>query len=223
MLESDFEARGMPREEAKLAARRSYGSVESAKELHREARSFPWAENLLKDVNYGARNLLRSPGFIAVAVIALALGIGANTAIFGVVNAVLLRPLDYRDADRLVTVLHNGTAPVATANYLDWRDQSRSFVDMGPADFWGLNVTPSDASDSRPAEPLLGLRVTQNMLPLLGVSPLLGRLFLKGEDQEGADQEVILSYALWQRRFHGDPNILGKQLKLDALATPWWA
>ena len=138
-------------EEAKLAARRSYGSVESAKELHREARSFPWIENLMKDINYGARNLLRSPGFTFVAVIALALGIGANTAIFGVVNTVLLRPLEYRDADRLVTVLHNGTQPVATANYLDWRDQSRSFEEMGATDAWGPNVTPIDASDSSPA------------------------------------------------------------------------
>jgi predicted permease len=215
ILQGDFETRGMPRDEAKLAARRSYGSVGSAKELHREARSFPWAENLIKDVNYGARNLLRSPGFTSVAVIALALGIGANTAIFGVVNAVLLRPLEYRDADRLVTVLHNGTQPVATANYLDWRDQSRSFAAMGAADFWRPNVTSVDASDTTPAEQLLGLKVTQNMLPLLGVSPLMGRLFLKGEDQEGADHEVILSYALWKRRFNGDPNIIGKQMKLD--------
>jgi putative ABC transport system permease protein len=86
---------------------------------------------------------------------------------------------------------------------------------MGAADAWGPNVTSIDASDGRPAEHLSGLRVTQNLLPLLGVSPLMGRLFLKGEDQEGADHEVISSYALWQRRFHGDPNILAKQMKLD--------
>lgn len=215
ILQDEFEARGIPQEEAKLAARRSYGSVEYAKELHREARSFPWVENLVKDLNYGARNLLRTPGFTAVAVIALALGIGANTAIFGVVNAVLLRPLAYRDADRLVTVLHNGNGPVATANYIDWRDQSRSFEVVGAADFWSPNVTSMDTPDSRPAEHLLGLKITHNMLPLLGVAPLMGRMFMKGEDQEGADHEVILSYALWQRRFHGDPNIVGKQVKLD--------
>lgn len=215
ILQDEFEARGIPQEEAKLAARRSYGSVEYAKELHREARSFPWVENLVKDINYGARNLLRTPGFTAVAVIALALGIGANTAIFGVVNAVLLRPLAYKDADRLVTVLHNGNGPVATANYIDWRDQSRLFEAVGAADFWSPNVTSMDTSDSRPAEHLLGLKITQNMLPLLGVAPLMGRMFMKGEDQEGADHEVILSYALWQRRFHGDPNIVGKQVKLD--------
>jgi putative ABC transport system permease protein len=215
ILQDENELRGMPPSEAKLAARRSYGNVEHAKELHREARSFAWVENLIRDVSYGARNLLRDPAFTAVAVVALALGIGANTAIFSVVNTVLLRPLEYRDADRLVTVLHNGNGPVATANYVDWRDQSRSFEGMGAADFWSPNVTALDTSDSSPAEHLLGLKVTQNMLPLLGVSPLMGRLFLKGEDQEGADHEVILSHALWRRRFHGDPNIVGKQMKLN--------
>ena len=215
MLQDDYEARGMSREEAKLAARRSYGSVEFAKDLHREARSYLWVENFIKDIRYGARNLLRAPAFTAVAVVALALGIGANTTIFGVVNTVLLRPLEYKDANRLVTLLHNGTGPVATANYVDWRNQSGSFEAMGAADYWSPNVTPMDGSDTGSAEHLLGLKVTQSLLPLLGVPPLIGRLFISGEDQEGADHEVILSYALWQRRFHGDPNILGKLVKLD--------
>ena len=201
-----------------MAARRAYGGVEQAKELHREARSFPWIEHLAKDLRYGARSLLRTPGFTAVAVIALALGIGANTAIFGVVNAVLLRPLAYKDADRLVTVLNNGTGPVATGNYLDWRDQSHSFEAMGGADFWSPNLISHDPSDSNPAENLKGLKVTQNLLPLLGVEPLLGRLFVKGEDQVGAEHEVILSYRLWQRRFHGDPNVLGKLITLNGEA-----
>src|SRR5271169_4663340 len=134
LLQEEFEAGGLSPEEAMLAARRAYGGVEHAKELHREARSFQWVEHLIKDLRYGARSLLCTPGFTFVAVIALALGIGANTAIFGVVNAVLLRPLAYKDADRLVTVLNYGTGPVATANYLDWRDQSRSFEAMGAAD-----------------------------------------------------------------------------------------
>jgi hypothetical protein len=179
-----------------LAARRAYGGVEQVKELHREARSLVWIEHLVKDVRYGARNLLRTPGFTAVAVLTLALGIGANTAIFGVVNAVLLRPLGYKNPDRLVTVLHNGSGPVATANYLDWRDQSRSFEAMGAADHWSPNLTSSDASRSNSAEHLYGLKVTQNLLPLLGIEPLLGRLFVKGEDQAGAEHEVILGYRL---------------------------
>jgi putative ABC transport system permease protein len=218
LLQENFEKNGLPAAEAKAAARRSYGNVELVKELHRETRSFLWIENLLKDIRYGWRNLLRTPGFTCVAIVALALGIGANTAIFGVVNAVLLKPLAYRDADRLVTVLHNGTGPVATANYFDWRDQSQSFEAMAAADYWSPNVSNTDPSDSHPAEHLLGLKVTQNLLPMLGVEPFLGRFFAKGEDRAGANHEIILSYPLWQRRFNGDRNVLGNLMTLDGEA-----
>ncbi len=236
ILQEKFEMNGLSPSEAKLAARRSYGNVEFVKELHRETRSYLWIENLVKDVGYGWRSLLHTPGFTCVAAIALALGIGANTAIFGVVNAVVLRPLAYRDPQRLVTILHNGTGPVATANYIDWRDQSHAFEAMGAADSWSPNITSNDRSDNRPAEHLFGLKVTPNMLPMLGVDPLLGRLFAKGEDREGANHEVVLSYALWQRRFSGDRNVLGKLIRLDGEAysvvgvmprgfkfTPFWA
>ena len=210
LLEEEFERRGLPPEEAKRAARRAYGGVEQAKELHREARSFVWIEQCFKDVRYGARNLLRTPMFTLVAVITLALGIGANTAIFSVVNAVLLRPLAYKNPERLVTLLHIFNNPVAVANYIDWRDQSRSFEAMGAAEYWSPNLTGSD-----PPEHLLGLRMTQNLLPMLGVEPLLGRAFVPGEDQTGTEHEVVLSHRLWQRRFNSDPNILGKSIVLD--------
>src|SRR5216683_5914923 len=101
-----------------------------------------------QDLRYGARALLRTPGFTAVAVIALALGIGANTAIFSTVNAVLLRPLAYKDPDRLFTVMHSGASPVAVANYIDWRDQNHSFEAMGAADYWRPNLTSTDPSDA---------------------------------------------------------------------------
>jgi putative ABC transport system permease protein len=218
LLQENFERGGLPPAEARLAARRAYGGVEQAKELHRETRSFIWIEHLAKDLRYGWRSLLRTPGFTAVAVTALALGIGANTAIFSVVNAVLLQPLAYKDASRLMTVLHNGTAPVSTANYIDWRDQSHSFEAMGAADYWSPNLSNSDPSDSKPAEHILGLKVTQNLLPLLGIEPLLGRLFIPGEDQEGSEHEVVLSYRLWQRRFNRDPNVLGKPIMLNGEA-----
>ncbi len=213
LLAEDFEHRGLSPEEARQAAHRAYGGIEQAKELHRDARSFPRFEQLLRDIRYGTRSLSRTPGFTAVAVLTLALGIGASTAIFSVVNAVLLRPLAYQDADRLVTILHYGTGPVATANYLDWRDQSRSFTAMGGADFWTPNLTNSD-----PPQHLYGMKVTGNLLPLLGVDPLLGRLFIPGEDQAGAEHEVILSYGLWQRAFNHDPSLLGKTVTLDGEA-----
>jgi predicted permease len=168
-------------------------------------------EHFVQDIRYGARGLFRTPGFTVIAAFTLALGIGANTAIFSVVNAVLLRPLPYKDADRLVTVLHNGSNPVAVANYIDWRDQSRSFEAMAAAEYWGANLTGSDS-----AEHLTGLQVTQNLLPMLGVEPMLGRLFIPGEDRKGSEHEVVLSYRLWQRRFNRDPNVLGKPITLDS-------
>jgi putative ABC transport system permease protein len=210
LLQDDFERRGLPPEEAKLAARRAYGGVEQAKELHRDERSFMWIEQRFKDIRYAARSLLRTPGFTAVATITLALGIGANTAIFSVIDAVLVRPLAYRDPDRLVTVLHDGNDPVSVANYIDWRDRSSAFQAMAAAEYWSPNLTGSDQP-----EHLLGLRVTQNLLPLLGVEPLLGRVFAEGEDQAGAEHEVVLSYRLWDRRFSRDPNVLGKPITLN--------
>ncbi|HUO31066.1 MAG TPA: ABC transporter permease [Bryobacteraceae bacterium] len=213
LLADDFERRGLSPDEARGAAHRAYGGVAQAQELHRETRSFLHFEQLLQDLRYGARSLKRTPGFTAVAVLTLALGIGASTAIFSVVNAVLLRPLAYKDSGRLVTILHYGTGPVATANYIDWRDQSRSFTAMGGADFWSPNLTNSD-----PPQHLYGMKVTQNLLPMLGIDPLLGRLFIPGEDRDGNEHEVILSYGLWQRAFHSDRGILGKQVTMDGEA-----
>jgi putative ABC transport system permease protein len=210
MLQEKFERRGLAPDEAKLAARRAYGGVEQAKELHREARSFVWLEQRVKDVRYACRNLLRTPGFTAIAVITLALGIGANTALFSVVNAVLLRPLAYKNPGRLVTVLHDGVNPVAPANYIDWRDQSHSFEAMGAAEYWTPNLTGNESP-----EHLTGLHLTQNLLPMLGIRPLLGRLFVTGEDRKGSDHEVILSYRLWQRLFNRDPGVLGRPITLN--------
>jgi putative ABC transport system permease protein len=213
MLTDDFERRGLTPQDARLAARRAYGGVEQAKELHREARSFLWIEQWLKDVRYGVRGLLRTPGFTTVAVVTLALGIGANTAVFSVVNAVLLRPLAYQDPDRLVTLLHDGNGPVAVANYIDWRDQSSSFDAMAAAEYWGVNLTGGDQP-----EHTVGLQVTQNLLPMLGIQPLLGRLFDEGVDRKGAQHEVILSHRLWQRRFSQDTGILGRPVLLNGEA-----
>jgi predicted permease len=213
LREQQLASRGALRQEAHDAARRNFGNAVLLREVSGDIWGWSWLENLVKDLRYGARALLRTPGFTAVAVITLALGIGANTAIFSVVNAVLMRPLAYQDADRLVTVLHKDANPVAVANYIDWRDQSSSFEAMAAAEYWSPNLTGSD-----PAEHLIGLRITQNLLPMLGVTPSLGRIFAVGEDHKGSEFEVILSHRLWQRRFGGDPGVLGKPINLNGAA-----
>ncbi len=205
--------RKLPEVDARGAALRKFGNATMLRETSSEAWGWSWLDQFGQDLRYGVRAMARAPGFTAVAVIALTLGIGATTAIFSVVNAVLLRPLDYKEADRLVTVLHNETNPVAAANYIDWRDQSRSYDAMGAAQYWSPNLTGSD-----PPEHIYGLRVTQNLLPVLGIEPLLGRLFATGEDHKGAEHEVIVSYRLWQRRFSSDRNVLGKSVTLDGEA-----
>src|SRR5271168_2273771 len=125
--------RGMTPDEAHHAARREFGGVEQTKELYRERRGLPLLETLLQDIRFGARMFAKNPGFTCVAVLTLALGIGANAAIFSVVDAVLLRPLTYKDSGRLVTLLHDGAGPVSAGNYTDWREQSRSFEAMAAA------------------------------------------------------------------------------------------
>jgi putative ABC transport system permease protein len=165
---------------------------------------------LLQDVRFAIRQMKKSLGFTVVAVITLAFGIGANTAIFSVVNAVLLRPLPYKDDGRLVVILNHGRDPVAPANFIDWQKQSRSFASMGAAEYWTPNLTAADN-----AEKLLGLRITPEILPMLDVQPLLGRMFLPEERQIGKEHEVVLNYQLWQSHFAGDPNIIGRTLPLN--------
>ena len=211
---ADLMRQGVPSHEATRQAKLEFGGMETAKDQCRDAVGVSFVETLLQDVRHGVRAMLRTPMFTVTAVVVLALGIGANTAIFSVVDAVLLRPLAYRDSERLVTILMDGESPVSVANYLDWRDQSHSFTAMGAADFWSPNLTSDDA----PPEHIEGLKVTQNVFPMLGIEPMLGRLFTEGEDKDGADREVILSYRLWQRRFSSDPNVLGKPLVMDGNA-----
>jgi len=201
---------GLPPAAARAAAQRQFGNAALLRETSGEAWGWRSLQNFTQDLRYGVRGLLRTPGFTLLAILTLALGIGANTAIFSVVNAVLLNPLAYRDPGRLVTLLHYGNGPVAPANYIDWRDQSRSFETVAAAQYWSPNLTGVDSP-----EHLTGLQVTQNMFPLLGIAPLLGRTFLPGEDQPGAEREIVLSYRLWQRRFNADPQILGRPILLD--------
>lgn len=210
MYAEDLVRSGMSRDDAVRHARLAFGGLESAKEACRDAVGISLLESLWQDIRFAFRLLPKNPGFTSLAVLTLALGIGANAAIFSVVNAVLLEPLAYKDSDRLVTILHYGTSPISPANYLDYRAQSSSYESLGAAEAWSPSLTGVDA-----AELLRGLRVTQSTLPLLGVQPLLGRLFAQGEDVAGNDHEVVLSYGLWQRRFSGDASVIGKSIVLD--------
>ncbi len=165
---------------------------------------------MLQDLSYAIRQLAKSPTFTLVAVLAIALGIGANTAIFSVVNAVLLRPLPYQDPDRLVTILENYDSPVAPGNVADWRTQNHVFEDIGSAEAWTPNL-----SKTGQAESIKALRVSPNLFPMLGVQPLLGRFFGGDEDKDGNAHVVILSHGLWQRRFGGNPDIVGQPITLQ--------
>ena len=167
-------------------------------------------EFLARDVKYGWRSLRRNSGFTVAAVLALALGIGATTAIMSVVNSVLLRPLPYAGPGRLVVLSHGGGGSVAPANFADWRRQSHAFTDVAAAEYW----TPTLGGTDR-AEGITALHLTAGMLPMLGVQPLLGRFFTEDEDQPGSGAVVVVGYGLWQRRFGGDPKVVGRRVSLD--------
>ncbi len=164
----------------------------------------------IQDVRFGVRMLLKKPGFALIAIITVALGIGATTAIFSIVHAVVLRSLPYAAPDRLVVVLHNGGKVVAPADFAAWREQNRVFEHLTAAELWGPNLTGKD----RP-EQLQGVRATDNLFAMLDVQPLLGRAFQAGDDQPGAALVVVLSHRLWQRRFGGDAGVVGQTLTLN--------
>jgi predicted permease len=167
-------------------------------------------QNFWQDLRHGARSIAKNPGFALLAILALALGIGANTAIFSVVNSVLLRPLGYADPSRLVVILHEGKFPASPADYLDWRKQSRSFEQLAAAQLWGATLTGIEH-----AEELAGMQVSANLFDTLGVPAVRGRTFDASEDQPASKHVAVLSYQLWQRRFGGDPGIIGRQIALN--------
>ncbi|MGA8143633.1 MAG: ABC transporter permease [Candidatus Acidiferrales bacterium] len=175
--------------------------------------------NIVQDFRYGLRVLLKSPGFAAAAVIVLALGIGANTAIFSVVNAVLLRPLPFKEPGRLAMIYHvppQKSFPgmkifaVSPANFLDWHSQSHSFDGMSIFHGTTMTVTGKDQPEAVP-----GMVVSSEFFSVLGASPILGRTFTPEEDSDGHGTEVVLNYSLWQSRFGGDRQVVGKSLEFN--------
>ncbi|HXX24670.1 MAG TPA: ABC transporter permease [Terriglobia bacterium] len=208
-------AGGMSPEEARYAAQRKLGNTTLIREEIYHMNSLGWLENVWQDLGYGLRQFRRSPGFTAVAVLTLALGIGANTAIFTVIDAVLLRPLPYPDPGRVVWVTEfmpqSGRDTVLTPEYAAWEKEEKVFDRFGAFSLTrGANLT----GGAHPERILAG-HVTQSFFPVLGIEPALGRAFLPGEERPGHDHVAVLSHDLWQSYFNRNPNILGKSLVLD--------
>ena len=209
---------GMNQKEARRAAMVEVGGVEQVKEEVRAGRTGFAMETLFQDIRYGLRSLLKKPGFTLTAVVALALGIGANTAIFSVINSVLLRSLGYANPDRIVMLWEKSLTGrnlqnvISPGNFLDWQKQSTSFDHM--AAVWDLRVNLT-GGNSEPEEIKVQM-VSQPFFAALGVQPLVGRSFLPQEDAAAAsDLVIILSHELWETRFGADPQIIGKQATIS--------
>ncbi|HKA88106.1 MAG TPA: ABC transporter permease [Haliangiales bacterium] len=206
--------RGMSPEEARREARLRLGGLAQAQEDMRARSRLPALESIAADVRFGARLLRKSPGFSAVAILTLALGIGANVAIFSVIDAVLLAPLPYPDPDELVLV-GEGDDPdrVTTTSYatwVDWRARSRSFQELALFRDWSPTLTGGDR-----AEQLSGARVSAGFFRAVGVTPALGRDFRPEEDAPDTRRVAILGHELWRRRFGADPAIVGRTIALN--------
>ncbi len=175
-------------------------------------------ESLLSDVRYAVRNLIKRPGFTAIAVITLALGVGANSAIFSTINALLIKPLPIPEQDRVIAIWDKAPSrgiehnEVAMANYLDWRTQNKSFEHLALERWWSTNITGGDTP-----ERIQGFLVTANFLDVIGVKPIKGRNFSEEENQPGKDAVAIITFSLWQRRFGSDANIINKTITTNAI------
>jgi putative ABC transport system permease protein len=213
MLASDYLREGMSADEARAAARRSFGGVLQMKEAYRDQRSLPVIETLLQDARYGVRTLLRTPGFTVAALLTLALGIGANSAIFSVINAVLLRPLPFPQPQKLVRFERRYPGSYGSnqdgRRYLFFRDNLRSVEAL--AAFTGLgsfNLVVGDRS-----EYVSALAVSKEYLDVFGIHPAQGVGFTEEHDRIGGPDVAIISHALWQRHFGGHPAV-GQSIQL---------
>jgi len=208
----------MSLEDARRAAMRSFGSVAIAKEESRAMWGLRTSERLWQDLRYGARMLLKNPGFTATAIATLALGIGATTAMFSVVNSVALRPLPFHEPDRLV-MLEEKWLPrfprfeTSPLDFLSWKSECQSYVEMAAFANVFFNLNDGDGP-----ERIAGARVNANLFNALGVAPSLGRAFTAEEDRAGANQVALIGHNLWQRRFGGDPRVVGRAVRMNGVA-----
>jgi putative ABC transport system permease protein len=206
---------GMTREEAERAARREFGNVTLIEERSREVWQWPRVEATLRDIRHGMHRLLKAPGFTITVLLTLGIGIGATIAVYSLADAVLLRPLQFTNETRLVAVFEERPAlgltqdTPAPANYFDWKRRNHVFSDMAAADGDIFTIT----GNGRPEE-VDGTRMTANLLPLLGVGPMLGRNFTMDEDRPG-NRVVLISAGMWRQRFGSDPQIAGRTIHLN--------
>ena len=211
--------RGMAPEEARLAALRLFGNPAVLREATRSFWSWNWLEGLWRDIRYGLRTLRRSPSFSATAILVMALGIGASTSLFTIVRSVLLKPLPFRDPDKLVMLYEHfrqNEYPynvVAPAVFHDWREKTHGFQDMAAWKWWAGAIT-SDSGEL--PEYIVGAAGSWNLFSVLGVDPALGRTFIPDEDRTGAPDAVILTWSFFQSRFNADRSIVGKAVRIDS-------
>ncbi|HEY2852018.1 MAG TPA: ABC transporter permease [Gemmatimonadaceae bacterium] len=208
---------GADADTASRVARRRFGGVARFQDEAREARGGWWLEELRQDTRYALRVLGRGRAFVVIAILTLALGVGANTAIFSVVRGVLLRALPYPEPARLVaiqSVIRGSTAAVSPPDFFDWRSQARSFAGMAAFFLSTTNLT----GNGEP-ERLTQARVSANFFDVLGVRPVHGRGFVAGEDAPSAPRVAVLSDGLWRRRFGADPSVIGRTIDLDDAPT----
>src|SRR5262245_50174238 len=217
-LEEEHRVRGLSKHEARAAALRDFGGLAWAKEEYRDQRGIPMIETLLKNIRFSLRSMRRTPVMTIAVVATLAIGIGANTAVFSVVNGILIKPLPYSDPERLVRVAHlapgiqlSDSRDVGSSLFLYFihREQSRTLEGVGIFGEGSATVT-----GGREPEEVRRFFVTADVLPLLGVKPFLGRIFSQSDDAPGSPSTVVLSYEFWQRRFGGDRSVIGRRIEM---------
>jgi putative ABC transport system permease protein len=218
LMIADLERTGMSPDDAQREARRRFGGIDQAREQFRDASGFPSLDELAADVRYSLRMIRRQPGFALIVVLLVAIGVGANTAIFSLVNAILLRPLAYPSADRLVVVRTSIPAmtrsypsvPAAAGEFLLWQSRVTAFDSIA-----AVKAETQTLTGNGDASRVEVVRVTSELLPMLGAQPAVGRVFRTDEDREGRDAVAMLTYQSWQQRFGGDRGVVGRSITLD--------
>src|SRR5688572_15993811 len=212
-------ASGMSPEEAEREARKRFGNLQSVREECRTVRGASFGEETWQDIRFGLRMLRKNPGFTTIAVLTLALGIGVNTSMFSGLQSLLLPKLPYPEPERLVRVFrtssHSQRWPHSPANFLDQQQQNTVFERMAAVNVRSYNLSGL----GRPAERLRALEASVELIPLLGIQPIVGRAFLAEEDRPGQNNVIVLNHGFWLRRFGADTNVLGRALRLDGVSV----